>query len=438
MGMTLLRALLYLGLFLLGTNAIAQKCEALFVQDDDKRLEEQDARPIQRYKRLGNLYGGKFWDDSYTEEWLNKAVIENPTGENFLANLPGSLRRSHTLGINSKSTQFGSADKPRVIMSNSDSTFMLTFSGDPKQRGYKTLEAVIFDRATSEFIPYEIEIDADGKLKSPKKKPEKCMGCHGESFRPIWSAYPFWPRFYGSFKAPTSAFTESLNQAEKTAFDHFIENERNSGRYSYLIGNKTHDEIEYLNSSLTLNIAQLNILRISKSVQKMKQLRPEIGSLIKFAVSDLADKNRAPRDFKNVLDAETANLYEQEINRLVTNTSECLSKGQIKDISDHLSAFKMDQSPVSPETVWTADIGVVHNDANVAFHNYRTSEENIKKMNEYIMKIANLRFVVEVLGNTPLSEWSMSSAHDPEGLPFYSTPLDTAWKDLLVRLQSNR
>lgn len=404
--------------------SLPMKCDKLLSLAE---LEKETPLPILRKQYLANQYGGKLSKDSYGEEWLRKLVSENPKMDNFLSALPTSLRRSHVLVIESKSTQFGSTENPRVILSNSDSTFLLAYSGDPNERGYNAVEVAIFDQENSEFVPYEIEITRDGKLLDLQKNPAKCIRCHSENFRPIWNAYPFWPRFYGSRASPDSKLITDFLKVEENALKDFIANSRYTGRYQPLIGNKSLEELESLNSALTVNLAGLNVKRIKKLIQKMAASNPKAYSLVGVAIRELT-LNRNPVDFKSYLDAEAAQLYDQVIGKLILNTEERLTKNHASAIADHLSALNLDISPIAADSsIWASSIGMSQFDANVVYTKYRTHEQNMKNKKDYVIKMANLRFVVEVLGKMSISDWSMSPATDHETLPFHSTTNRSAW-----------
>ncbi|MCB9026359.1 MAG: hypothetical protein H6625_08585 [Bdellovibrionaceae bacterium] len=422
---------LLLFLFTLIAHA-AEDCESLLL-DNEKLAIAEEALPIQRYKYFANIYGGKLYDDYFNQKWLENLVKKNPSLDQFLSALPPSIRRSHTLSIGSKSTQYGSSSKPRAILSNSDSTFLLTFSGDPNQRGYSSLEVVIYDNLKFEFVPFEIYIGKNNNLIGPKKNPRKCIACHGKVFRPIWNAYSFWPRFYGSSNNFSSTFGHSLLKAEQSAFDDFILHERRLGRYRYLLGNETLPQIEAFNSALTLNLAHLNVLRVKKLITTLTDSQPNLKSLIRFVIEDLAT-DKPPRDLLPILNPKESKLYTSKIKSIQSDIRFLLDLKHKTDIKEHMKAVNFNSSIFEFENIWSPEVGVWHHDANVVFHKYRSSDENINMIEIYTFKLANLKFVIEILGGSSLAEWSMSTANKPGGLPFYSTPLKSAWNFLLDEL----
>src|SRR5690606_21347299 len=69
---------------------------------------------------------------------------ERPTIDTTIGNLPPSHLHNYTLVHRSLSLQDSSATHPRAILFGDTASLVLTFNGDPKHRGYDTLETMEF------------------------------------------------------------------------------------------------------------------------------------------------------------------------------------------------------------------------------------------------------------------------------------------------------
>jgi hypothetical protein len=157
-------------------------------------------------------------DPTFTD--LQRLLKENspPTLAETLSLLsdhfPDYLRH-HTLAYESRSLHESSYDSPRALVFGQTANLIVTFNGEPKQRGYGSLEIVSFAPETGyqfraivfqkdsvndpqTIDPDEVEWKDDHLLIS-KPNPRICTACHGDSaLRPNWQPVVLWPGFYGS------------------------------------------------------------------------------------------------------------------------------------------------------------------------------------------------------------------------------------------------
>ncbi len=123
-------------------------------------------------------------------------------------------RASTSLVYRSRSLQYGSFEKPRVIIASEDGDFIFSFSGDARERGFGTIEIEEFDPATKTFSFSEIDFHPAAKaMIAPSFSPHssRCIACHGEASRarPIFDNYPVWPGFYGGTDVSPSIVAEA-------------------------------------------------------------------------------------------------------------------------------------------------------------------------------------------------------------------------------------
>jgi hypothetical protein len=120
------------------------------------------------------------------------------TVEGLLHGLPEPLRAQYTLVFQSRSLQGATYANPRVILFGNDATLVLTFNGDPAERGYDAVESMEFDGATESFRLREIQFGGKGAPPTVSEaNPPRCGSCHGSPARPIWDTPPSWPGVYG-------------------------------------------------------------------------------------------------------------------------------------------------------------------------------------------------------------------------------------------------
>src|SRR5262249_39270386 len=67
------------------------------------------------------------------------------TIESFIEHLPTAMRNNYVLVFQSRSIQDATRANPRVILFSPDAHFVVTFNGEPSQRGYDDVEVMRFD-----------------------------------------------------------------------------------------------------------------------------------------------------------------------------------------------------------------------------------------------------------------------------------------------------
>lgn len=127
-------------------------------------------------------------------------------------------------------------------------------------------------------------------------------------------------------------------------------------------------------------------------------------------------------------------LYDQEIGRLRADTRYRLNSLKVTEMGAHAEALGIATPWLSPETFWSAQVGMQNSDVGFLVNPYLKPRQNESRIENYVIKMANLRFLVEVIGGQSISTWSMNAVHRKDGLPFLSTPLDDAWNFLLKKL----
>jgi hypothetical protein len=147
--------------------------------------------------------------------------------------LPEELRRHYTLVFASRSLQGASFSNPRVILFGSDALLVVTYNGDPHERGYDVVETMEFDPGTAAFAFREIRF-ANGPDAGPPivsaANPSRCAACHGAPARPIWDTPPTWPGVYGE------RYKAGLSAAETKGIAAFLALQPQHPRYRPLLG----------------------------------------------------------------------------------------------------------------------------------------------------------------------------------------------------------
>ena len=154
--------------------------------------------------------------------------------EDLLLALPGTLRYHYALVFASRSLQEASFELPRVILYGSDARLVITFTGDPGQRGFNVLETMEFDDGTGQFRLREIEFPVDpsdtAAVRVSEPNPSRCQRCHGMPARPVWETPPLWPGAYGE------RYHRSLSAEEQTGLRRFLARQSTDPRYRSLLG----------------------------------------------------------------------------------------------------------------------------------------------------------------------------------------------------------
>ncbi len=160
--------------------------------------------------------------------------------EEVVTLLPASLRSRFVLMHDSRSLQEASYHAPRAILYSHDASFILTFNGEPEQRGYRSLETMEYEDERGAFVFRDISFAPDaGKERGPvvsEVNPARCRSCHGDDPRPIWDTYPVWPGAYGEVEGQRDG-------AEATAgLSAFLSERASSPRYRALVGAESLSE----------------------------------------------------------------------------------------------------------------------------------------------------------------------------------------------------
>ena len=153
--------------------------------------------------------------------------------DGLIAALPEDLRSHYTLVFASRSLQGASYATPRVILFGSDALLVVTYNGDPHERGYDAVETMEFDPHTAAFSFREIRF-ANGSAAGPPivsaANPSRCAACHGTPARPIWDTPPTWPGVYGE------RYKAGLSAAETKGIAAFLTLQQRHPRYRPLLG----------------------------------------------------------------------------------------------------------------------------------------------------------------------------------------------------------
>jgi hypothetical protein len=177
----------------------------------------QSTRTLSSIAKIGNL------NDllAYTSSSQGPESVED-----VLSQLSTDLLKYYSLIRESRSLQESSPQNPRVVLFGQDAKFILAFNGDPKEKGYNTLEAIQFTPGkTFEFR--EIEFIKGKKPQISEANPIKCMQCHGIQLTPLMDSYPVWRGFFG-------AYDDELNSNEMREVKLFNNLRMQHDRYKYL------------------------------------------------------------------------------------------------------------------------------------------------------------------------------------------------------------
>lgn len=128
------------------------------------------------------------------------------TIDDLIKALPKEYKENFTLVHSSQSLQGASYQNPRAVVFGPDASLVMTFNGDPSQKGYNNLEILHWDKTSKQLELREVTFDKDGVSKPiySEANPQKCMQCHSASpkpsgyVKPVMSDYAIWNGFYGS------------------------------------------------------------------------------------------------------------------------------------------------------------------------------------------------------------------------------------------------
>lgn len=171
---------------------------------------------------LANLATAETAPNYFNKDSLVQLIREKGISsvEKLLAQLPTSMRMHYALVFESLSLQQADYLNPRVLLTNEDASFVMTFNGLPEQYGYETIETLQFraPQAKFELEEFVFSKDKEARVRYLKRqnKPEEvlaietregrqgvnpplCLACHRSDPRPNWEQYPLWVGMYGQF-----------------------------------------------------------------------------------------------------------------------------------------------------------------------------------------------------------------------------------------------
>lgn len=174
------------------------------------------------------------------------------TIEALVQGLPVALRAQYTLAFDSRSLQGASYINPRAILFGDDASLVITFNGDPSERGYDAVETMEFDASTRSFRFREIRFGEPGAPPTISgSNPARCTACHGTPARPIWDTAPSWPGVYGE------RYGSGLSAQEARGIRGYLALQPTHPRYRALLGSRRFGERDtYVTSSAAMYNAQ--------------------------------------------------------------------------------------------------------------------------------------------------------------------------------------
>ena len=151
--------------------------------------------------------------------------------EELIPLLPSTLRSRYAVVFASRSLQEASERAPRIILYGPDARLVLTFNGDPGQRGFDSVETLEFGQ-DKQFRLREIRFTSPGSdatVRVSEPNPKLCQVCHGLPARPLWDRWPLWPGAFGErYDAP-------LSVREHAGLQSFLAQQDSHPRYKHLL-----------------------------------------------------------------------------------------------------------------------------------------------------------------------------------------------------------
>jgi hypothetical protein len=238
------------------------------------------------------------------------------TPEKILNRLPEGMRSNATFVYNSRSLQQASTSHPRVLLWDDATGFSLSYNGDPKLRGYSTLEMASLNRASGVLGFYELKFplrrDTAGRAFFQPSQPQTCLACHGPNPRPIWGAFPRWPGVYGSFN-------DRIEGAELEALQTFSDVAKKEPRYRPIILPKTSEALPATPTALLADrpnfrygalLSRINAYRLRKLIETPDPKRRR-AILLFFTGCELDFET--PSDVTSTLDSMNLSLADLDL-----------------------------------------------------------------------------------------------------------------------------
>jgi hypothetical protein len=160
------------------------------------------------------------------KQFIEKNKIESI--DQFIPYLPKEYRENYVLMFQSQSAQYASERHPRIISFGGDSSFIMAFTGDPKQPGFQRMEMIQFREKPSKFDFKEIVFDPQNKKVNFVENPQSCKNCHRTDSRPNWEPYNLWR---GAYFGVDNYITKGTREWD--AYNDYLKNSATKGRYQY-------------------------------------------------------------------------------------------------------------------------------------------------------------------------------------------------------------
>ncbi len=269
--------------------------------------------------------------------------------------------KNYILIARSMSIQGSSFEAPRAaVFTNDGAKFVMTFNGQPGERGYDRLEMMSFNDQTKHYDFREIKFLGDSGVAGTYEISEsggiqgRCLNCHGQNALPIWDSFPFWPDYYGSFAKQPSGL-KAYQQNEVAAYAKFAAKAATHDRYQVLPA-KTFSEITEMNSEIGRGFAE----RV-RDVAKVELAEiPSIAAALK-TIFDSFDASAVNRSLNLAEAAELSKYGEYHATKLARySRNHDIEKDQLLDdliAADHNSIATISQTTgVAPDNkldLWT-------------------------------------------------------------------------------------
>jgi hypothetical protein len=367
----------------------------------------------------------------YTFEWLNELSDSSSSTEEVISKLPSSLKTNYTLVLNSKSLQYGDAINPRVIFSTEDSTFIISFSGNPRKRGYESLEGMIYDSSKAKFNSFSITFDESNKSRMDINS-GRCVACHTRDFKPIWEAYPFYSRFYGSLNPqeisrPLTDSETKIIKNEQTLLAAFIKSKSSHDRYRFISQNKTLNELFETNSKIGLNFTKLRIEMFKRKLGKKSNHQKMHLDTLKHLLSNLSKSEENPINLCSLDFINNFQDCESTIHKKTEELLEFYVNQREKKLRFHFKGVQ--ESSIDSQNLDLFNPTLGFDDFEFGIFNTTTKENNLKGISLHLRKLSNLNFLLETFFDSSINDLNMTVL--PRDLPNFFTYQGSGWRFFL-------